>query len=54
LQCQRRAGRAGSTDFEAGLADKGYKSRVHRRAARNRSQSLREQHGNTTRSRVRN
>ena len=42
-----------SADIEAGLADRGYKSRIHRRGARNRPLSQREQLGNTTRSRVR-
>ena len=42
-----------SADIEAGRADKGYKSRIHRRGARNRPLSRREQRGNTTRSRVR-
>ena len=42
-----------SAEIEAGLADKGYTSRIHRRAARNRPLSAREQQANTTRSRVR-
>jgi transposase, IS5 family len=42
-----------SAEIEAALADKGYKSRIHRRGARNRPLSRREQQGNTTRSRVR-
>jgi IS5 family transposase len=42
-----------SSEIEAGLADKGYRSRIHRRAARNRPLSKSEQQGNTTRSRVR-
>jgi transposase, IS5 family len=42
-----------SAESEAKLEAKGYKSRVHRRARRNRPLSAREQAGNTTRSRVR-
>jgi IS5 family transposase len=42
-----------SAEIEAKLKTKGYKSRVHRRARRNRPLSRREQAGNTTRSRVR-
>ena len=42
-----------SAEIEAKLEAKGYKSRVHRRARRNRPLSAREQAGNTTRSRVR-
>ena len=42
-----------SAETEAKLEAKGYKSRVHRRARRNRPLSRREQAGNTTRSRVR-
>jgi IS5 family transposase len=42
-----------AAEIEAGLADKGYTSRIHRRAARNRPLSARAQQGNTTRSRVR-
>ncbi len=42
-----------SAEIEAKLEAKGYKSRVHRRARRNRPLSRREQAGNTTRSRVR-
>lgn len=42
-----------SAEIEARLAARGYKSRVHRRAARNRPLSEREQAANTTRSRVR-
>ena len=42
-----------SAEIEAKLEAKGYKSRVHRRAQRNRPLSRREQAGNTTRSRVR-
>ena len=42
-----------SAAIEAGLADKGYTRRIHRRAARTRPLSKREQQGNTTRSRVR-
>ena len=42
-----------SAEIEAGLAERGYKSRIHRRAARNRPPSAREQQGNTTRSRTR-
>lgn len=42
-----------SAEAEANLAERGYKSRIHRRPARNRPLSAREQHGNTTRSRVR-
>ena len=42
-----------SAKTEAGLKAKGYKSRIHRRAARNRPLSQRQQSANTTRSRVR-
>ena len=42
-----------SAEIEAALKAKGYKSRIHRRARRNRPLSRREQAGNTTRSRVR-
>lgn len=42
-----------SAEIEAKLEANGYKSRVHRRARRNRPLSEREQAGNTTRSRVR-
>jgi transposase, IS5 family len=42
-----------STETEARLKEKGYKSHIHRRGARNRSLSQRQQAGNTTRSRVR-
>jgi IS5 family transposase len=42
-----------SAEIETSLAKRGYKSRIHRRAARNRVLSKREQQGNTTRSRVR-
>ena len=42
-----------SAEIETSLAECGYKSRIHRRAARNRVLSKREQQGNTTRSRVR-
>ena len=42
-----------SAEIEAKLAAKGYKSRIHHRARRNRPLSRREQAGNTTRSRVR-
>jgi len=42
-----------SAEIEARLKANGYKSRVHRRARRNRPLSEREQAGNTTRSRVR-
>ena len=42
-----------SAEIEAKLAAKGYTSRVHRRAARNRPLSAREKAANTTRSRVR-
>ena len=42
-----------SAEIEAKLKARGYKSRVHRRARRNRPLSEREQAGNTTRSRVR-
>ncbi len=44
---------ARAAEIEAALADKGYVSRIHRRAVRNRKLSQREQQGNTTRSRVR-
>ena len=42
-----------SAEIEAGLAERGYRSRIHRRAARNRPLSAREMRGNATRSRVR-
>jgi IS5 family transposase len=42
-----------SAEIEAELKAKGYKSRVHRRSARNRPISQRQQAANTTRSRVR-
>jgi len=42
-----------SAETEAKLKEKGYKSRIHRRAARNRSLSQRQQAANTMRSRVR-
>ena len=42
-----------STETEATLRQKGYKSRIHRRGARNRPLSQRQQAANTTRSRVR-
>ena len=42
-----------SAEIEAGLAERGYRSRIHRRAARNRPLSAREMQGNATRSRVR-
>jgi IS5 family transposase len=42
-----------SAEIEASLAERGWKSRIHRRPARNRPLSAREQRGNTTRSRVR-
>jgi transposase, IS5 family len=42
-----------SADIEASLAERGCKSRIHRRPARNRPLTAREQRGNTTRSRVR-
>lgn len=42
-----------SAEIEAELAERGLRSRVHRRAARNRPLTPREQRGNTTRSRVR-
>ena len=42
-----------SAEIEARLKEKGYKSRVHRRAARNHPLSKRQQAANTTRSRVR-
>jgi transposase, IS5 family len=42
-----------SAEIEAKLEARGYKSRVHRRARRNRPLSRRELAGNTTRSRVR-
>jgi len=42
-----------STETEARLREKGYESRIHRRGARNRPLSQRQQAGNTTRSRVR-
>jgi IS5 family transposase len=42
-----------SAEIEAALKAKGYKSRIHRRARRNRPLSRRQQAGNTTRSRVR-
>ena len=40
-------------EFEAGLAEVGRKSRIHRRPVRNRPLTERERQGNTTRSRVR-
>jgi IS5 family transposase len=42
-----------SAEIEAKLQARGCRSRIHRRAARNRPLSRREQQGNTTRSRVR-
>lgn len=42
-----------SAEIEARLADRGLRSRIHRRPARNRPLTSREQQGNTTRSRVR-
>ena len=42
-----------SAEIEAKLEAKGYKSRVHARAARNRPLSQRQRAANTTRSRVR-
>lgn len=42
-----------SAQTEESLAERGYKSCIHRRGARNRPLSAREQQGNTTRSRVR-
>jgi IS5 family transposase len=42
-----------SAESEAKLAERGFKSRIHRRAARQRPLTPREQRGNTTRSRVR-
>jgi transposase, IS5 family len=42
-----------SAEIEAKLAERGRKSHIHRRAARNRPLTAREQQGNTTRSRVR-
>lgn len=42
-----------SAEIEARLAEQGYKSCIHRRAARNHSLSAREEQGNKTRSRVR-
>ena len=42
-----------STGIEARLEAKGYKSRIHRRAARNRPLSQRQKAANTTRSKVR-
>ena len=42
-----------SAEIEAGLAERGYRSRIHRRAARNRPLSAREMQGNATRSRTR-
>ena len=42
-----------SIETEARLKEDGYKSRIHRRGARNRPLSQRQQAGNTTRSRVR-
>ncbi len=42
-----------SAETEAKLAERGCKSRIHRRAARNRPLTEREQQANTTRSRVR-
>jgi IS5 family transposase len=42
-----------SAETEARLKEKGYKSRIHRRGARNHPLSQRQQAANTTRSRVR-
>lgn len=42
-----------SAEIEAGLAERGRKSRIHRRPVRNRPLTERERHVNTTRSRVR-
>jgi IS5 family transposase len=42
-----------SAEIEAGLAGRGMRSCIHRRPARNRPLTPREQQGNTTRSRVR-
>ena len=42
-----------SAEIEARLREKGYKSRIHRRAARNRPLSDRQEAANTTRSKVR-
>lgn len=42
-----------SAEIETKIAERGWKSRIHRRPARNRPLSAREQRGNTTRSRVR-
>jgi IS5 family transposase len=42
-----------SAEIEDALAERGFKSRIHRRASRNRKLSAREEQGNTTRSRVR-
>ena len=42
-----------SVETEARLKEKGYKSRIHRRGARNHPLSQRQQAANTTRSRVR-
>ena len=42
-----------SAEIEAALAERGMRSRIHRRPARNRPLTPRQQQGNTTRSRVR-
>lgn len=42
-----------SAETEAKLADRGLRSRIHRKAHRNRPLSKREQQGNTTRSKIR-
>src|SRR6266404_4698492 len=42
-----------SVQIEAGLKEKGFQSRIHRRAARNRPLSERQKSANTTRSKVR-
>ena len=42
-----------SAETEAKLADRGLRSRIHRKAHRNRALSKREQQGNTTRSKTR-
>ena len=42
-----------SAETEAKLKERGFKSRIHRRAGRNRSLSQRQQAANTTRARVR-
>ena len=52
----RRSGRTAPTarcEIEAGLKAKGLKSRIHRRAARNRPLSRAQKSANTTRSKVR-